>query len=68
MISWFSKKQTFVALSIVEAEYIAASVTSREAVWLQKLLARLFDQELETTLIHCDNQSCVKISKKCNIS
>jgi hypothetical protein len=63
MISWFSRKQTFVALSTTEAEYITTSVASREAVWLQKLLAGLFDQELETTLIHCDNQSCVKISE-----
>jgi hypothetical protein len=62
MISWFSRKQTSVALSTTEAEYIAASVASREAVWLWKLLAGLFDQELETTLIHCDNQSCVKLS------
>jgi hypothetical protein len=49
-----------VALSTIEAEYIAASVASREAVWLQKLLAGLFDLELEPTLIYCDNQSCVK--------
>jgi hypothetical protein len=52
--------QTSVALSTTEAEYIAASVASREAVWLQKLLAGLFDLELEPTLIYCDNQSCVK--------
>jgi hypothetical protein len=52
MISWFSRTQTSVALSTTEAEYIAASVASREVVWLQKLLAGLFDQELETTLIH----------------
>jgi hypothetical protein len=63
MIYWFSRKHTYVALSTVEAEYIAANVTSHEAVWLRKLLARLFDQELETTLIHCDNQSCVKLSE-----
>ena len=63
MIYWFSRKHTYVALSTVEAEYIAANVTSHEAVWLRKLLAGLFDQELETTLIHCDNQSCVKLSE-----
>jgi hypothetical protein len=62
MISWISRKQNFVALSTTEADYIAASVASREVVWLQKLLARLLDQELETTLIHCDNQSCLNIS------
>jgi hypothetical protein len=52
--------QMSVALSTVEAEYIAASVASREAVWLWKLLAGLFHLELEATLIYFDNQSCVK--------
>jgi hypothetical protein len=63
MISWLSRKQTSVALSTSEAEYIATSVASREAVWLWKLLAGIFDLELEPTLIHCDNQSCVKLTE-----
>ena len=62
MISWISRKKNFVALSTTKVEYITASVASREAVWLRKLLAGLFDQELETTLIHCDNRSCVNLS------
>jgi hypothetical protein len=37
MISWLSRKQTSVALSTIEAEYIAASVASREAVWLREV-------------------------------
>ena len=32
-------------------------------MWLRKLLAGLFDRVLETTVIYCDNQSCVKLSK-----
>jgi hypothetical protein len=51
-----------VALSTIEARYIVASVAIHEEVWLWKFLARLFDLELDPTLIHCDNQSCVKIS------
>jgi len=39
MISWFSRKQTSVGLSITEAEYIAACSSCSEAVWLRKLLA-----------------------------
>ena len=39
IISWFSRKQTFVALSSAEAEYIAACMAAQEAVWLRKLLA-----------------------------
>jgi hypothetical protein len=63
MISWFSRKQTSVALSMVEAEYIATCSTSNEAMWLWKLLAGLFDLELEATCIWCDNQSCVKLTE-----
>jgi hypothetical protein len=57
-----SRKNTSVGFNTTEAEYIAANVASCEAVWLQKLLAGLFDLELEPTLIYFDNQSCVKLS------
>ena len=51
------------ALSSAEAEYIAASMVTCEAIWLQKLLVALFGQKVETTVIHYDNQSCIKLSK-----
>ena len=60
MISWFSRKQSYVALSIVEAEYVIACSASCEAVWLRKLLSYLFDLQLDATCIYCNNQSCVK--------
>ena len=63
MLSSLSRKQTSVALNTTKVEYIAANVASREAVWLQKLLAGLFDLELEPTLIYCDNQSCLTLSE-----
>ena len=43
VISWFSRKQSCVALSIAEAKYVTACSTSCEAVWLTKLLSDLFD-------------------------
>jgi hypothetical protein len=61
MVSWCSRKQSSVALSTAETEYIALSVVVREAVWLRKLLTDLFDHEMDSTIIHCDNQSCVKL-------
>ena len=61
MISWSNKKQGSIARSTAEAKYIVASVASREAVWLKKLLSYLFSAELEPIVIHCDNQSCVKL-------
>ena len=63
MISWYSRKQSSVALSTAEAEYIVAGDVGKEAIWLRKLLASLFGDVLETTVIQCDNQSCVKLSE-----
>jgi hypothetical protein len=55
MVSWCNRKQNFVALSTVEAEYIALCVGVCEAAWLHKLLADLFGHEMDSTVIHCDN-------------
>ena len=51
------------ARSLIEKEYIAASMATCETIRLQKLLVALFGQKVETTMIHCDNQSCIKLSK-----
>jgi hypothetical protein len=32
-------------------------------MWLHKLLTYLFDPEVDPAIIHCDNQSCVKLSE-----
>ena len=63
VISWFNRKQSYVALSIAEAEYVAACSTNYEVVWLRKLLSDLFDLQLDDTCIYCDNQSCVVVRK-----
>ena len=62
VISWFSRKQSCVALSIAKAEYVEACSTSFEVVWLRKLLLDLFDLQLDASCIYCDNHSCVKLS------
>jgi hypothetical protein len=36
-ITWKSKKQTMIALSSTEAEYVALSEAGREAIWLRNL-------------------------------
>ena len=50
------------ALSTTEAEYVVAFSANCEAVWLRKL-SDLFDLQMDATCIHCDNQSCVNLSK-----
>jgi hypothetical protein len=52
-----------VALSITKVEYIALCVAVHEAMCLRKLLTYLFGHEMDSTVIHCDNQSCVKLSE-----
>ena len=55
MTSWCSKKQKFVALSIVQAEYMAANTALCEAIWLRKLLMNLLKDKMEATSLFCDN-------------
>ena len=48
-------------LSLAEAEYMEVSQASCEAIWMRKILVGLFGSHLDPTVIHCDNQSCIKI-------
>jgi hypothetical protein len=57
------QEANFVVLISTRAKYMAASSASCETIWLCKLLARLFDQELDPTVIYYDYQSCIKLSK-----
>ena len=41
VVSWMSKRQSVVALSTTEEEYIAATHPSKEAVWLQILCSSM---------------------------
>nr|DAD45748.1 TPA_asm: hypothetical protein HUJ06_003978 [Nelumbo nucifera] len=41
-ISWCSKKQTIVALSSCEAEYVAATMATQECLWLKRLIQEIF--------------------------
>ena len=51
MISWMSRKKDTIALSSVEAEYIAACEVGREAVCLRTLLFDLFEGPMGLTNI-----------------
>jgi hypothetical protein len=50
-------------ISSTQYIYIVASVERCEVVWIWKLLASIFDLELEPTLLHYDNKSCVKLTE-----
>ena len=62
-ISWRSKKQSCVALSIAEAEYIALASAAQEAIWMRQLLTDLRNPLREPTRIFEDNQSAICLAK-----
>ena len=55
-ISWLSKKQSVVALSTSEAEYVALSTCAQEAIWLRRLLNSLNAVPPGPTILNEDNQ------------
>ena len=55
--------QKSVAMSSAEAEYMATNMATHEGMWLRKLIAGLFECELEATIVHCDNQSGIRLSE-----
>lgn len=62
-ISWSLKKQTSIALSSTEAEYIAGAHAAKEVVWLRRLLTELGLHIDGPTTLLMDNQSVMKIAK-----
>ncbi|KAL6330497.1 hypothetical protein AAG906_040427 [Vitis piasezkii] len=62
LISWRSKKQTFVARSNTEAEYRALADTTSELLWLRWLLKDLGVSTSSATPLYCDNQSAIHIA------
>lgn len=59
-ISWACRKQSCVSLSTAEAEFVALSEASQEAIWLQRLLRDL-GENVPTVQLNEDNQSCLKM-------
>ncbi|GKA39712.1 putative ribonuclease H-like domain-containing protein [Tanacetum coccineum] len=62
LISWQCKKQTVVANSTTEAEYITASNCCRQVLWIQNQLLD-YGYNFMQTKIHIDNESTICIVK-----
>ena len=62
-ISWRSKKQSIIAQSSTESEYVALCSAAQEAVWLRRLLAGIGFEQKGPTIVHEDNQSAMSLSR-----
>ena len=62
-ISWRSQRQSVVALSTTEAEYISLSSATQEAIWLRRLMGDLGLDAFEPTVMFEDNQSAICLAK-----
>jgi hypothetical protein len=62
-ISWGSKQQELVVLSTMEGEYVAATHTAKEALWLRSLISEVFGDKLESTTLFSNNQSAIALLK-----
>ena len=65
-VSWKSSKQSTVADSTTEAEYIAASDAAKEAVWIKKFIT---DLEVVPSItnpvdVYCDNNGAIAQAKE----
>jgi len=56
-VVWARKLQSTVASSTFEAQYVAAGMTKKEALWLRKVLAVL-GADGQAVPMGKDNQSC----------
>jgi anthranilate/para-aminobenzoate synthase component I len=61
--TWTSKKQSIVALSTCEAEYIVAASCVCHAIWLRKLMEDLQQKQSKATRIFVDNKSAIALAK-----
>ncbi|XP_067928394.1 uncharacterized protein [Watersipora subatra] len=63
-ISWLSKRQSVVAVSIAESEYTSLFHGTKEAMWLNQLITDIgLSASAEPTKMMVDNQDAIKIAQ-----
>ncbi|GJX85816.1 hypothetical protein Tco_0336590 [Tanacetum coccineum] len=62
LTSWFSKKQTALAISTFKAEYVSAGKACQQAPWIKQALVD-YGIRLDDIPIMCDNKGAIDLSK-----
>ena len=59
-VSWFSRRQSCVALSTTESEFISAAEGAKEAIWLKRFHSEL-GARTSAMPLRCDNQGAIAL-------
>ena len=62
-ISWSSKRQEIVSLSMTESKYVAVMHAAKEALWLCSFIGQLFAPLMKPVTLFSDNQSTIALTK-----
>ncbi|GKA23584.1 hypothetical protein Tco_0709617 [Tanacetum coccineum] len=62
LTSWFSKKQSSLAISTTKAEYVSAEKACQQALWIKQALVD-YGISLDDIPIMCDNKGALDLSK-----
>nr|GEV83606.1 hypothetical protein [Tanacetum cinerariifolium] len=62
LTSWFSKKQTTLAIYTIEAEYVSARKACQQALWIKQAVID-YDVRLDDVPIMYDNKGAIDLSK-----
>ncbi|GKA49465.1 hypothetical protein Tco_0742538 [Tanacetum coccineum] len=62
LTSWFSKKQTTLAISTTEAEYVSAGKACQHELWMKQALID-YHVRVDDIIIMCDNKGAIDLSK-----
>ncbi|GJX69774.1 hypothetical protein Tco_0305501 [Tanacetum coccineum] len=62
LTSWFSKKQTALAISTTEAEYVSAGKACQQALWMKQALID-YGVRLDDIPIMCDNKGAIDLTE-----
>jgi hypothetical protein len=61
--TWSSKKQSIVALSSTESEYIGQTHVLKEVIWMRQFLGELTTEFTQPTVLLSDNQGAIALAK-----
>ncbi|GKF13039.1 hypothetical protein Tco_0050965 [Tanacetum coccineum] len=62
LTSWFSKKQTALAISTTKAEYVFAKKACQQVLWIKQALVD-YNIKLDYIPVLCDNKGAIDLSK-----